>query len=72
MTLLLCYPSANGAPSITIPGSVTEISPMAFNGCENLKTVYYEGSFEEWSLIALGEMNYGLLAASILCNETAK
>lgn len=69
MTRLICYPSANGASSVTIPSTVTTISPMAFFGCENLKTVYYESTLECWSKINIGELNYGLYTASIICSD---
>lgn len=70
MTRIIAYPSANGASSISVPASVQIISPMAFYGCDSLKTIGFEGSFEEWSKIIIGEMNYSLYTASIVCKET--
>ncbi len=37
-----------GLTSITISDSVKSIGYFAFNGCSNLKTIYYEGSAEAW------------------------
>ena len=72
MTRLISYPSANGAPTVTVPTTVKEIEPMAFNGCSKLATVYYNGSYAEWSEILIGEMNYGLYSASINCRDGEK
>ena len=69
MTKLICYPSANGASSVNIPSSVSKISAMAFYGTKNLKTVYFEGTLEDWSKLNIGEMNYGLYTASIICSD---
>ena len=70
MTRILAYPSASGAASITVPASVTVISPMAFYNCNYLKTINYDGSFEGWSKIIIGDMNYSLYSASIVCRES--
>lgn len=69
MSRVVAYPAANGASSITLPTSVKIIAPMAFYGCNSLKTIHYEGSFEDWSKISVGEMNYSLYTASIVCKE---
>ena len=37
--------------SITIPSSVNYISDGAFSGCDNLATIYFMGSFEQWNAI---------------------
>lgn len=34
--------------SVTIPSSLTYISAGAFYNCQNLKTVIYEGTKEQW------------------------
>ena len=70
MTRIVAYPSASGAASITIPETVTVISPMAFYNCDALKTINFEGSFDKWSKIIIGDMNYSLYTASILCRES--
>ena len=41
--------------SITIPVSVTAIGDSAFAYCTNLKTMYYYGSKQEWTLVSKGE-----------------
>lgn len=69
MTCLIAYPSANGASAISLPTTITKIAPMAFYNCENLKTIDYEGSAEQWSNISIGQMNYGLYSASIICKN---
>lgn len=69
MTCLIAYPAANGASAISLPTSITKIAPMAFYNCTNLKTIDYEGSAEQWSNISIGQMNYGLYSASIICKK---
>lgn len=69
MSRVVAFPAANGASSITLPTSVKIIAPMAFYGCNSLKVIHYDGSFEDWSKIAVGDMNYSLYTASIVCKE---
>lgn len=69
MTCLVAYPSANGASAITLPTDIVKIAPMAFYNCAYLKTISYEGSAEQWSKINIGQMNYGLYSASIICQK---
>ena len=67
MSTLICYPSGSGMSSFDMPASVKTVSDMAFYNCSALKTVTYPGTVEEWSNIAVGEQNYGLISASISC-----
>ncbi|MGN0178433.1 MAG: leucine-rich repeat protein [Monoglobaceae bacterium] len=53
--------------SISIPKSVTSIGASAFNNY--LKTVYFEGSEEEWNAITLGINNTPLQQAEIIFNS---
>ena len=72
MTKLIAYPASGGASAITIPSSVTAISPMAFYGCNTLKMINFEGTLDQWSKVEKGDLNYGLYHISILCSDTAK
>ena len=72
MTRIIAYPASGGASAITIPSSVTSISPMAFYGCTTLKTINFEGTLDQWSKIDKGDLNYGLYHVSILCSDTTK
>ena len=72
LSTLLHYPAASGASSVEIPFEVKHISDMAFYNCSNLKTVYYNGSFEDWGKIEIGQLNYGLFTASISCAGSGK
>lgn len=38
--------------SAAIPDSVTEIGKYAFEGCFNLKDIYYGGTYEQWNKIS--------------------
>ena len=62
---LIQYPPMRVGDPLTIPVSVTAVSAMAFYRCQNLKSVRYEGSGEEWEGIQIGKRNYDLIAASI-------
>jgi len=51
--------------SISISNAISVIPDRAFDGCWQLKDVYYEGTEEEWNNIAIGEENAELLDAVI-------
>lgn len=54
--------------SIAIPKSVTSFGASVFNNY--LKTVYFEGSEEEWNAITFGANNTPLEQATIIFNST--
>lgn len=72
LTRIISYPAASGATSISIPKTVKRIEPMAFYGCDTLKTVLYEGSLHDWGKIDIGDMNYGLFTAALSYNSSDK
>ena len=51
---------------VTIPVTVTRIGSFAFDKCESLKTIRYEGSEEEWNAIKIELGNAELLAAEVI------
>jgi hypothetical protein len=53
---------------VTIGNSVTSIGDMAFEWCERLTDVYYEGSKKEWKSISIGWDNDNLTNAVIHYN----
>ena len=65
---LIVYPAACGATTLTLSKSVVSIAAMAFYGCDTLQSIQYEGSLSDWSKISIGDMNYGLYTASVVCN----
>lgn len=54
---------------VTFEGKLTEISEGAFDGCENLKDVYYNGTTEEWITIQIREKNEELEESVIHCSD---
>lgn len=54
----------NQMTAITLPKSVTTIEDSAFEGCQVLSDVYYEGSEDEWNEIAIGTKNDRLTGAT--------
>ena len=56
--------------SITIPNSVSYIGEGAFFGCSNLKTVYYNGTEEQWKKITISVANSWLEDATIIYKES--
>ena len=72
LTTLIHYPTASGASSIEIPSELKKIEDMAFYNCDNLKTIIYDGSYEGWGKIEVGELNYGIISASISCLRGGK
>ena len=71
-SVLIHYPAASGASSIEIPSNLKRIEDMAFYNCDNLKTIIYDGSYENWGKIEVGELNYGIISASISCLRGGK
>lgn len=53
---------------MNIPISVTNISGYAFYESNNLKTIYYAGSKEQWDKINIGTHNESLLNCNIIFN----
>ena len=72
LSTLIHYPAASGASSIEIPSELKEIKDMAFYNCDNLKTIIYDGTYDGWGKIAVGELNYGLISAAISCTRGGK
>ena len=52
--------------SVAIPKGVTAIGKNAFAACTALRTVNYDGTLAEWSMITVAEGNEPLLAACLL------
>ena len=50
---------------IVVPHTVTAVGKHAFFECINVTDVYYTGSAEAWSAIAVGEGNDPLTAANL-------
>ena len=51
--------------SITIPGTVQTIGSKAFNNCDELTDVYYQGTKEQWGQIDISTGNTPLTKAEI-------
>ena len=58
--------------SITIPSTLEIIGYDAFHGCDNLKTIYYEGTKEDWSNIRILEGNEKLEQVKIIFKKGGK
>jgi len=59
--------------SVTIGNSVTSVGLGAFYGCSKLKTVYYNGTEEEWNRISIDstcDYNSTLINARYYYSET--
>ena len=55
--------------SITIPNSVTSIGISAFESCESLNNIIFDGTIEEWDAIDFGNnWNSGVPCANIFFN----
>ena len=56
--------------SVVIPNSVTRIDNQAFVGCENLSFIYYEGTKEQWSILAKNLNTDFLQNVTVVCDHT--
>ena len=68
---LIHYPAKKGNETLTISKSITKICDMAFYNCTSLRKITFGGSMAEWSKILIGDMNYGLYSASVVCSDSA-
>lgn len=59
----------SGLESVTIGKGVELIEYGAFNWCNSLTDVYYEGSEEEWQNIVIEDYNASLLNATVHFNS---
>ncbi|MBQ2294659.1 MAG: leucine-rich repeat protein, partial [Spirochaetales bacterium] len=56
--------------SVTIGNNVTTIGNYAFGDCNNLTSINYKGSQEQWEQISIGSDNGCLTNATINYNYT--
>ena len=56
---------ATNLTEIMLPESISSIGKSAFNGCSNLKEIYYFGTQEQWQSISKGSYNSALTSANI-------
>lgn len=57
--------NAAGMQEIIIPSTVTSIGAGAFNGCNGLTTIFYNGTEDEWNNITVGANNTALSTATL-------
>ena len=69
---IIHYPAQKGNESLSIPKSVIKICDMAFYNCASLRKISFGGSMADWSRILIGEMNYGLYSASVICSDSTQ
>lgn len=60
--------------SITLPKTLISIGTNAFYWCVELKTIYFEGTVEQWNMVTKGSnWNYGSALSEVICsNGTVK
>ena len=59
----LAFALCKSLASITIPKNVTSVGDSAFSGCVSIKSVYYNGTKEQWKTITIGIFNDNLSEA---------
>ena len=55
ITAIKSFANNDNLVSITIPASIKYIADFAFEGCDSLERIYYEGDFSDWCRIVFGE-----------------
>ncbi len=70
-TELICYPAAKVGESYLLSTNVKKISPYAFHGIKNLKSILYEGSTSKYQSIEIGSGNHDFIALPVTCNYVA-
>ena len=59
----------NELTSITLPSGITSIKSMAF-GCNNLTTITFNGTIEQWNAIEKEQhWNHGVPATEVVCSD---
>ena len=58
----------SGLNTITFCKNLKIINQGTFNGCNNITTINYEGTPEEWALVEIGSNNGSLLTATVNYN----
>ena len=58
--------------NVTLSDSVTFIGDGAFYDCNNLTTVNYKGTQEQWGQISIGSENGYLISATVNYNYTGE
>ena len=59
------FSGCSGLTEISIPDSITAIDSRAFIGCDSLKSIFFNGTAEEWNNISIGNYNEPLSNATI-------
>ena len=49
------FSACSSLSAVVIPTSITEIAPGAFDGCDNLDVIYFEGTKREWEAIEMAD-----------------
>ncbi len=64
------FDNCDSLTTVTIPVSVVSIGQSVFRYLDNLKTVNYRGTKEQWNAISIGNYNDSLAKATINYNYT--
>lgn len=64
------FQSCTSLAEIVLPNSITSIGTQAFFKCDNLTTVYYTGTEEQWNAITVSINNDPLINATKVFNYT--
>ena len=68
----MAFANFKNLKSITLPKTITEIRPSAFNKCTALTDVYFKGSRAQWNKIRIAISNNPLLNATMHYDEVSK
>ena len=64
------FGSCKSLREIAIPSSVTEIGKGAFEGCEMLNSITFQGTIAQWNEIELGNLwNHEVSATVVHCTD---
>ena len=70
VTSISCELDFANATSITIPSTITYIDLHSFIGCDELESIIFEGTIEQWRSIEFRDYTYGSIpAANVQCTN---
>lgn len=56
--------------TVYLPATIEKIGASAFDGCENLTDIYYDGTLENWDAVSFGDLwDNGVNAYTVHCTD---
>ena len=64
-----CAFEGSSLEEITLPATLESIEDRAFANCNNLKTIYYGGTMEQWDSINMEDWRETMVGCNVVCSD---